>query len=277
MTTKTSPTDNKTLPGEPHGLPGQHGSGSSSKPKKRGFIWALFLLIVAGVGGYAVYSAGKAPTAGPNAGKNGKGGGGGGGFGRGGFGPQPVVVANVKRAPVPVYLNGLGNVQAFYTVSVKSRVDGQLMAIHFQEGDSVEKGQLLAEIDPRPYEVQQALAEGTLARDTALLTNAKLDLERYRTLLAQDAIPKQQLDTQTALVAQFEGNIRQDTANVDNAKLQLIYSKVTAPISGRIGLRLVDPGNIVREVAQFLLHGLGSVTLRRLTAGLDDELFHAVV
>ena len=233
----------------PHtGSPGHHETSApgGKKPKKRGLIWAIFLVIIIGVGVYAVYYAGKPQGGGQNAGKGGKnGGGGGGGNGRNAFGPQPVVVAQTKRAPVPVYLNGLGNVQAFYTVTIKSRVDGQLMSVNFQEGDFVQKDQVLIEIDPRPYQVQLELAEGTLARDQALLDNAKLDLERYRTLLAQDAVPKQQLDTQVALVAQYQGNIKQDTANIDNAKLQLIYSKVIAPISGRIGLRLVDPGNIV--------------------------------
>jgi multidrug efflux system membrane fusion protein len=249
MTTKTSPTDLKTLPEMPHtGSPGHHETASpgGKKPKKRGFIWAIFLVIIIGVGAYAVYTAGKTQGNGQNAGKNGgKNGGGNGGGGRNAFGPQPVVVSPVKRAPVPVYLNGLGNVAAFYTVLVKSRVDGQLMKVNFQEGDLVQKDQVLIEIDPRPYQVQLELAEGTLARDQALLDNAKLDLERYRTLLVQDAVPKQQLDTQVALVAQYEGNIKQDVANIDNAKLQLIYSKVVAPIGGRVGLRLVDPGNIV--------------------------------
>jgi multidrug efflux system membrane fusion protein len=214
---------------------------ASRKPKKRGLIWVVFLLIVAGVAGYAVWRASHpAPVA--------RGGGGGGGGFRGGggqLGPVPVVVSKVARSSIPVYLNGLGNVTAFYTVSVKSRVDGQIMKLDFNEGDLVQQGQLLIEIDPRPYQVQLELAEGTLARDQAMLNNAKLDLQRYQTLLAQDAIPKQQLDTQTALVAQFEGNIKQDTANIDSAKLNLTYAKVVAPITGVVGLRQVDPGNIV--------------------------------
>ena len=213
------------------------------KPKKRGFIWFFFLVIVVGVTGYAVWRASKpgliAPT---NQGGFGKG-----GFGRGGrgAGPLPVVVAKARSGAVPIYLNGLGNVSAFYTVTVKSRVDGQLMKVNFQEGDLVKEGQVLAEIDPRPFQVQLAQAEGTLAHDLALLNNANLDLKRYETLVKQEAIPTQQLDTQKALVAQYEGSITQDRANVDNAKLQLVYAKVTAPITGTVGLRLVDPGNIV--------------------------------
>ena len=214
---------------------------SPRKPKKRGLIWVVFLLIVVGVAGYAVWRASHpVPVA------RGAGGGGGGGFRGGGqLGPVPVVVSKVARSSIPVYLNGLGNVTAFYTVTVKSRVDGQIMKVDFNEGDLVHEGQVLIEIDPRPYQVQLELAEGTLARDQAMLNNAKLDLQRYQTLLAQDAIPKQQLDTQTALVAQFEGNIKQDTANIDSAKLNLTYAKVTAPITGVVGLRQVDPGNIV--------------------------------
>jgi multidrug efflux system membrane fusion protein len=155
------------------------------------------------------------------------------------------VTAKAKSSPVPVYLNGLGNVTAFYTVTVKSRVDGQLMNVNFQEGDFVKEGQVLCEIDPRPFQVMLEQAQGTLAHDQALLENAKLDLQRYQVLVTQDAIPTQQLDTQKALVAQYEGNIKQDQANINNAKLQLVYSKIAAPITGRIGLRLVDPGNIV--------------------------------
>jgi multidrug efflux system membrane fusion protein len=157
----------------------------------------------------------------------------------------PVVVATVARSSIPVYLNGLGNVTAFYTVTIKSRVDGQLMKVDFQEGDFVKAGQVLAEIDPRPYQVQLESAQATLAKDQALLDNANVDFERYKKLILTNAVPKQQLDTQTALVAQCKAAIQQDEAAVDNAKLQLVYAKVTAPISGVAGLRLVDPGNIV--------------------------------
>ncbi len=220
--------------------PGKH----AGKPKKRGFIWVLFFIVVVAVTGYAVWRASQ-PGLIPQT--NQGFGGGRGGRGRGGFGGDalPVVVAKARSAPVPRYLDGLGNVTAFYTVTVKSRVDGQLMKVNFQEGDLVQKDQVLAEIDPRPFQVMLDQAAGTLAHDQALLENAKLDLQRYETLVTQDAIPKQQLDTQKALVAQYVGNIQQDVANVDNAKLQLVYSKVTAPITGRVGLRLVDPGNIV--------------------------------
>jgi multidrug efflux system membrane fusion protein len=247
MTTKTNPSDLKTLTeGDRMDSPGHIDAAppGSRKPKKRGLIWVVLLLVVAGIAGYAVWRAGH-PAA-PVRGQGGAGGGrGGGGGGRGQLGPVPVVLAKVTRSSIPVYLNGLGNVTAFYTVTVKSRVDGQLMKVDFNEGDLVKQGQVLIEIDPRPYQVMLELAQGTLAHDQALLDNSKVDLERYKMLLATDAIPKQQLDTQQALVAQYQGNIKQDTANIDNAKLQLTYAQVTAPITGVAGLRLVDPGNIV--------------------------------
>ncbi|MGP8176242.1 MAG: MdtA/MuxA family multidrug efflux RND transporter periplasmic adaptor subunit [Terracidiphilus sp.] len=224
-------------------LSGQHGPTppSSGKSKKRGLIWLVFLLIIAGVAGYAVWRAGHPTTAG----KKGQGGDGGGPGAAAALGPVPVVVTKVTRSSIPVYQNGLGNVSPYYTVTVKSRVDGQLMKVDFNEGDLVKEGQVLLEIDPRPYQVQLDMAQATLAHDQALLANAKVDLERYKLVVKTDAIPSQQLDTQVALVAQYEATIKQDQANIDNAKLQLVYSKVTAPITGVVGLRLVDPGNIV--------------------------------
>jgi len=157
----------------------------------------------------------------------------------------PVVVATAHRGDLPVYFNGLGNVTAFNTVTVRSRVDGQIVKINFTEGQYVKEGDSLIEIDPRPFQVQLEQAEGQLAKDEALLKDAQVDYDRYQQLYKEGVVPKQQVDTQTAQVGTYQGSIKADKATIDNAKLQITYAHITAPISGRVGLRLVDIGNIV--------------------------------
>jgi multidrug efflux system membrane fusion protein len=162
--------------------------------------------------------------------------------------PKPgvaVVAVAAKKADFPIYLMGLGTVTPVNTVALKTRVDGQLIEVLFREGQIVRAGDLLARIDPRPFEVQLTQAKGQMARDLAFLKNAQLDLQRYRVLWEQDAIQKQQLDTQESLVRQYEGIVKLDQGQIDSARLQLTYCRITAPISGRVGLRLVDPGNII--------------------------------
>lgn len=159
---------------------------------------------------------------------------------------QTVTAGVVKRQDVAVLVNAIGTVTAANTVQIKSKVDGELKALHFSEGQAVRAGQLLAEIDPGPYQIALNQAEGVLARDQAQLRNAKLDLERYRDLAEKDAIPKQQRDTQETLVNQLQGTVQADQAQVANAKLQLSYTRISAPIAGRAGLRQIDLGNQVR-------------------------------
>jgi membrane fusion protein, multidrug efflux system len=205
--------------------------------KSKWWIW-LLLLVVAGGATYLLYpritqSAAKVDT--KKAGKGGD-----------GARPVPVVGVAARNGDMPVYLTGLGSVTAFNTVTVKTRVDGQIDKIYFTEGQFVKEGDPLVDIDPRPYQVQLEQAEAQLGRDQSQLANANLDLARYKALYAQDAVPKQQLDTQQSLVNQVGGAIKSDQAMIHAANLQLTYSHIPAPISGRIGLRLVDQGNIVK-------------------------------
>jgi membrane fusion protein, multidrug efflux system len=208
-------------------------------------VATLAVLLVAATAWYAFTPRAPEPLAASKGGAGGPGGG-----RRGGDpaarGPLPVAIAPVQSQAFPVYLNALGNVTARNTVTVRPRVEGQLARVLFREGQFVKAGELLAEIDPRPFEVQVTQANGQLARDQAQLTNARIDLERYQTLLKQDSIAKQQVDTQEALVRQYQGTVEADRGAVENAKLQLSYTKITAPVGGRLGLRQVDVGNIVR-------------------------------
>ncbi len=160
--------------------------------------------------------------------------------------PLPVMAVAARKADMDINLRGLGTVTPVNTVTVRCQVSGQLLRVHFEEGQSVKAGMLLAEIDPRPFEVQLMQAEGQLARDESLLMNAEKDLERYKLLLSQDSIPEQQVPTQESLVQQYKGAVKTDQGQIANAKLQITYSRVIAPVSGRIGLRLVDPGNMVQ-------------------------------
>jgi multidrug efflux system membrane fusion protein len=201
---------------------------------RRRWLWLLAAALL-GILVYAYFSrSGKSTGAGAPA-------------GQGAATTPPVAVTAVaaKKGDISIYLTGLGTVTPLRTVTIKSRVDGELMQVAYKEGQIVPKGYLLAVIDPRPYEAALLQAQGQLARDQALLQNARLDVKRYRTLIEQDSIAKQIYDTQKSLVHQLEGTVKLDQGNLDNAKVQVIYSRITAPVSGRIGLRLVDPGNIV--------------------------------
>ena len=178
--------------------------------------------------------------------------GGGGRGGRGGGGGRgadlpPVRVVQAETRSIAVALKALGTVTPVNTVVVRSRLDGELVRVHFTEGQRVKAGQVLAEIDPRPYQVALAQAEGQRAENQARLANARADLENFRSLFERQLIPRQQLTTQESLVKQIEGSVQSNDAQVNNAKLQLSFTKVVAPISGRLGLRQVDVGNLVRS------------------------------
>jgi multidrug efflux system membrane fusion protein len=197
--------------------------------------WVWLAILLAAAGGALVWVRARAATGGtppparPAAGHS-----------------VPVAVTRAQRGNMPVYYVGLGSVIPYFTVTVHTRVDGQLMTVYYHEGELVKAGDLLAQIDPRPFQVQLEQAEAQLQHDQALLENALIDLNRYAALVKGGAIPEQQYATQKATVKQDEAQIKVDQASIDNAKLQLVYCHITAPVGGRIGLRLVDPGNIVQ-------------------------------
>jgi len=216
---------------------GQPPPGQPRK-KSRWWLWLLIVIVVVlGFAGWRYRAARAADNQAQNAAPGGR--------PRGAGLAVPVVVTTAQRGDLPVYFDGLGTVTAFNTVTVHTRVDGQLDKVLFREGQFVHEGDLLVQIDPRPFQVQLEQAQGQLAKDQAQLHDAQANAARYLALYKEGVFPKQQSDTQEALAQQFEGAIKSDQAQIDSAKLQLTYCRVTAPISGRVGLRLIDSGNIV--------------------------------
>jgi multidrug efflux system membrane fusion protein len=212
----------------------------NNQPKKRSSAGTVALVLIAAIlaGGFFLWRSTRKPQTTAAAGRGGR---------NGEFNANqrvPVIVAAALRRDLPIYLDGLGSVDAT-TVTVKTRVDGQIMNIFFKEGQELHKGELLAVIDPRPFQVALAQAEANLAKDKAQLTDAKLNADRYGQLVKDGVIPQQQYDTQVALTGQLQGAADSDQAQIDSAKLNITYSQITSPIDGRVGLRLVDPGNIV--------------------------------
>lgn len=228
-----------TAPTRDPGSPGERARAApvhAPPPVRRSLLrriltWFVVLLLLGALGWWLVFRAGQQPAP------------------TGRFqstGPMPVGVARVETGDMPVVLNALGTVTPLAMVTVKTQIAGQLVEIAFKEGQIVNTGDFLAQIDPRPYQVALAQAEGQLARDQAALKNAEIDLARYRTLLAQNSIARQTVDTQAALVQQSRGTVQADQAQVDAQKLNLTYSRIVSPIGGRVGLRQVDAGNYVQ-------------------------------
>jgi multidrug efflux system membrane fusion protein len=236
MSEKHSPTIIEDSPDTSPDL----GAPNRRPSRSRGWLWLLFLVLAA----VAVYYFWPKSAAQPPASATASGAGAGGRKGAGGT--TPVVAVKATKGNIGVYLVDPGAVAPVNTVIVMSQISGYLMQVLYKEGDTVNKGQALAEIDPRPYQVQLETAQAGLARDQANLDNARVDLKRYETLVPQRAVPEQTLATQQALVKSDEGTLQTDQAQIDSAKLNLAYCHITAPISGRVGLRLVDPGNYIQ-------------------------------
>lgn len=230
------------------------------------WFWGLLVALAAGGGWYYTQSAPSTPAGEP--GKEGR---------RGGERSVPVTLGQVAKGDVRVLVSALGNVIPRNQVTVRSRVDGQLVGIEFTEGQLVKAGDVLARIDPEPFKATLEQARGQLARDQALLKNARLDLERYQTLLAQDSISRQQLDTQDALVRQYQGTVQADEGAVRTAELQLSYTTVRAPMAGRVGLRQVDPGNMIKSTDTNGLVVLSQTTPVTVVFAVPEERLGAIL
>ncbi|WP_175815797.1 MdtA/MuxA family multidrug efflux RND transporter periplasmic adaptor subunit [Burkholderia diffusa] len=240
--------DNQQKPTPPSKDPA---SPAARRQRRTLVIGTLAVVVIGGLLWWHPWSRTQADaSAAGNAAAGASAGGSGGHRGRGGPAamanvPQPVSVATATQGEMPIVLSALGTVTPLASVTVKTQLSGYLQSVAFREGQIVKKGDLLAQIDPRPYQVALENAEGTHARDSALLATARIDLKRYQTLLSQDSIASQTVDTQASLVKQYEGTVKTDQAAIDSAKLNLTYARITAPVSGRVGLRQVDPGNYV--------------------------------
>ena len=228
--------DGTPVPASPPATPEVTASPAVTRPRSLRWVWISLVILLLVTFGVHFLRTKIAPSA-SGAGK-----------GKGGDrGPAtlPVVATKSRTGDIGVYYSGLGSITPLATVTIRTRVDGQLMSVRYREGDTVQKGDLLAEIDDRPYQAALTQAEGQLARDQATLENARIDLARYQQLAPLKAIPEQQLATQQATVHQDEGVVKLDQGQIDSAKVNLVYCKITAPVTGRVGLRLVDQGNIV--------------------------------
>jgi multidrug efflux system membrane fusion protein len=237
---------------------------------KSGSHWVTWIVVLALLvgGGYLLSRRSTTATAAKGTGKKG---------GKGAGGPIPVAAEKVKLGDMGVYVSNIGTVTAMYTVSITSRVAGQLMEVDYREGQLVHKGDVLAVIDPRPYTAVVEQAEGQLERDQALLKNARTDLERYTAAFAQHAIPEQTLATQQATVNQDEGTVKLDQGNVDAAKVNVDYTRITSPIDGRVGLRLVDPGNIVPANGTAALLTITQLQPITVIVGIAEDFISEIV
>jgi len=224
-----------TPPALPPPAPTRDTSLPELKPKHRIWVW-LVVLLVFGLAFWWVWHRSSSSSAAPAA------------MGRGAFGgPVTVTTSTASQGQIGVYLSAIGTVTPVYTASIVSQVTGQITDVHFREGQLVQKGDPLVEIDPRPFQATLKVAEGTLERDTHLLAQAEMDLERYKAALARNAIARQQVDDQEKVVLQDRGTVKLDQGNVDFDRVQLGFAHIVAPITGRVGLRLVDPGNVVNS------------------------------